>query len=376
MKNVIQRFITQNPCYRIGERLNPKGLMLHSVGCPQPSADVFIRTFDNRNYGRAAVHGFIDATTGVVYQTLPWTMKGWHGGGSSNATHIGIEMCEPSSIKYYPRSAKISMKDIDDATSSVRRTYNSAVELFADLCIMFNLDPMKKGVIISHNEGHKLGVASGHVDPEHLWKGVGSNYTMDTFREDVRKTIESKKGIVSEEKKEEPKEEKIIYRVQVGAFKIKDYALNYLDKVRASGFEGYIVKYNEIYRIQIGAFAKRKNAEDFEKRAQDAGYDAFVTISGQGEIVGGINNIPNQPKNEKFLIDKETHETIKKMNIIKEGSIVTLVRGSKTYDGQRLADFNFNRKYKVSSLSGNRAIITINDIIVAAMNVRDLNLVK
>ena len=25
---------------------------------------------------------------------------GWHGGGSSNNTHIGVEMCEPACIKY------------------------------------------------------------------------------------------------------------------------------------------------------------------------------------------------------------------------------------------------------------------------------------
>ena len=26
--------------------------------------------------------------------------RGWHGGGSSNNTHIGVEMCEPGCIKY------------------------------------------------------------------------------------------------------------------------------------------------------------------------------------------------------------------------------------------------------------------------------------
>ena len=43
--------------------------------------------------------GFIDANTGDIYQTLPWNHRGWHGGGSSNNTHIGVEMCEPAAIK-------------------------------------------------------------------------------------------------------------------------------------------------------------------------------------------------------------------------------------------------------------------------------------
>jgi len=50
-----------------------------------------------------------------------------------------------------------------------KRTYDSAVELFAQLCDEFNLDPLQDGVIISHNEGGLRGWAGRHVDPEHLW---------------------------------------------------------------------------------------------------------------------------------------------------------------------------------------------------------------
>jgi len=58
--------------------------------------------------------------------------------------------------------------------------------LFAFLCKEFQLDPLKDGVIISHREGHTRGIASGHEDPEHLWRGLGSGYTMDGFRRDVK----------------------------------------------------------------------------------------------------------------------------------------------------------------------------------------------
>lgn len=182
--NIIQRFMTNNPCYSIGKKISVKGLMLHSVGCPQPSAKVFINTMNKSSYSRACVHGFIDANTGDIYQTLPWNHRGWHGGGSSNNTHIGIEMCEPSCIKYTSGSSFIC-SDIAKAQDYVKRTYNAAVELFAFLCKKYNLDPLEDGVIVSHREGYLRGIASNHGDPEHLWNGLGMGFTMDKFRKDV-----------------------------------------------------------------------------------------------------------------------------------------------------------------------------------------------
>ena len=78
---VHQTYLTQNDCYRSGGALTPQGLMLHSVGCAQPDAMAFVQSW-NQPGVKACVHGFIDANTGAVYQTLPWTCRGWHGGGS------------------------------------------------------------------------------------------------------------------------------------------------------------------------------------------------------------------------------------------------------------------------------------------------------
>ena len=97
---LVESIMTKNPCYSEERNITVKGLMLHSVGCAQPNAEVFIRIFNDTNYDRACVHGFIDANTGTCYQTLPWNKRGWHAGGSANDTHIGVEMCEPSYITY------------------------------------------------------------------------------------------------------------------------------------------------------------------------------------------------------------------------------------------------------------------------------------
>ena len=183
--NLIQSILTNNPCYKTGRKITVKGLMLHSVGCPQPSAAVFVRNWNKASYDRACVHGFIDANTGDVYQCLPWNHRGWHGGGSSNNTHIGVEMCEPACIKY-TGGANFTCSDPATAKAVAARTYKAAVELFAMLCKQFNLDPLKDGVIVSHREGSARGIASNHGDPEHLWNQLGTGYTMNGFRAAVK----------------------------------------------------------------------------------------------------------------------------------------------------------------------------------------------
>ena len=187
--NLVKSILTKNPCYTSGRKINVKGLMLHSVGCPQPSAQAFIKMWNKASYKTACVHGFIDANDGTVYQTLPWNHRGWHGGGTSNNTHIGVEICEPSCIKYIGGSNFVC-SDFAAARASVKRTYEAAVELFAYLCKEYNLNPLADGVIVSHKEGCARGIASNHGDPEHLWKGLETGYTMNKFRNDVKNKMD------------------------------------------------------------------------------------------------------------------------------------------------------------------------------------------
>ena len=223
--HLIESILTKNPCYIAGRKITVQGLMLHSVGCSQPSAMAFVKSWNNANNGiQACVHGFIDANTGDVYQTLPWNHRGWHAGGDANNTHIGVEMCEPDCITY-TSGANFRCSDTSCAKEMVERTYKSAVELFAHLCKEYNLNPLADGVIISHSEGYKRGVSSNHADPEHLWKGLKLPYTMDGFRKDVQAAMSPS-----------------YYRVQVGAFSNKQNAENLLAKLKQAGFEGFITK--------------------------------------------------------------------------------------------------------------------------------------
>lgn len=189
---LIESLVTQNPCYTAGKKISVKGLVLHSVGCPQPSAEVFVKQH-NSAAAKVCVHAFIDANTGKVYQTLPWDYKAWHCGGSGNSTHIGVEMCEPSCIRY-TGGASFTCSEEQKARETVIRTLNAAAELFAFLCRKYGLDPLGDGVIISHKEGHDRGVASGHGDPDHLFRQLHMNYTMDDFRRAVAAEMKGEKN--------------------------------------------------------------------------------------------------------------------------------------------------------------------------------------
>lgn len=184
-----ESILTNNPCYKEGKKIKVQGLMLEGVRCPQPSARVLVHNWNRDNCDNKCVHAFIDANDGRVIQTLPWNHRGRHCGKhprtkmSANGTHIGIKMCEPSQIRYKSKNEIIIVGDKEKAISAVKRTYNTAVELFADLCKQFELDP--KTAIISQKEGYEQGIAALHNDPEILWKALGLNYSMEGFRQDV-----------------------------------------------------------------------------------------------------------------------------------------------------------------------------------------------
>ena len=197
---ILEKYITRNPCFQANVRVaddryarfqqrGPEGGMLHSVGCAQPSAQVFYNKWNNENYDKASVHAVIDANSGDIWHTMPWNYRGWHCGGSANNTHLGVEMCESKWIQY-PASGGVNFTILDKpkAQADAKRAYDVAVELFAMLATMWNWNPMTD--IISHKEGGKKGIASGHVDPEHYWSRLGMSYTMNGFRNDVKNKME------------------------------------------------------------------------------------------------------------------------------------------------------------------------------------------
>lgn len=193
--NLRKLIFTNNNCYKTGKKMKPKGIMVHTTGANNPYLSRYVGPDDgylgknkynnhwNQPYpgGRAvcphAFIGYLKDKKGIAtYQVLPWDHVGWHSGygknGSANTQgYIGFEICEDSltDAKYF------------------NSVYQEAVELCAYLCKKYNLDPLKKGVIIGHYEGHQMGIASNHGDPKHWFSRHGKS--MSDFRAAVKEEL-------------------------------------------------------------------------------------------------------------------------------------------------------------------------------------------
>lgn len=76
---------------------------------------------------------------------------------------------------------------------------------------------------------------------------------------------------------DKPVDNQVLYRVQTGAFANKVNADAMLQKVKAAGFDTYMVKIDNLYKIQVGAFSKKANADAMAARLKAAGFDTYVT---------------------------------------------------------------------------------------------------
>ena len=326
MIEIKKSFMTKNRCYSNPQKITPVGLMLHSVGCPQPKPEVFIRLWNDAGKD-VSIHGFIGENE--AFQTLPYDYKGWHAGrGTSGKSanglgYIGFEMTEPATIKYTGGASFVD-NNPEKTLQFVKNTYKNAVDVFAQLCILYNFNPMGKNkygynVIISHSEGYKAGIASNHGDVEHLWSKT-IRKTMDDFRKDVSEKIKEYGG------------------------KIPENNTNTENKNENSGNNNNNNKNNVIYRVQVGSFSNKANAERLAAELKNKGYQAIVVSS---EKMG--NNGGNSGKN------------VNNNNIqaLKIGDIVQIKQNCCVYGtNKKFASWVYNSKLYIRGISGDKVIIS------------------
>ena len=275
---IYQQFATRNDCYRRNQaEMNkspgsrdsryakyyqgPRGVMIHSTGANNPNLRRYVQPDDgtlgvnpngndwNRPGLDVAVHAFIGLTRSgevAAYQILPWGYRAWHCGGSGNDTHLSIEICEDN------------LQD----RGYFDRVYRMAMELTAELCRRFRLDPLAPGVVVDHAEGAALGIASNHADVDHWWSRFGTS--MDDFRAGVAQLLQE--------------ESRPLYRVrkswadkdsQVGAFAD-------LDKAKAAcpvGYSVYDSAGNAVY-TNTNKEDKNMTKEEFREMVNTAASNA------------------------------------------------------------------------------------------------------
>lgn len=224
--------LTRNDCYLRGRTIRPRGVMVHSTGANNPWLRRYLAPDDGRlgapsprhwNQGGvgACVHAMIGKLADgsvATYQTLPWTMRGWHCGRSGNDTHISFEICEDNlADKGY-----------------FRATYQAAVELTAYLCQLYHLDPQADGVVLCHSEGYARGIASNHADVLHWWRKFG--VSMDNFRRDVAEKMKGgKRDLTEQEVRSIVREELAAAQSERDRLPASQWAVAGLEQAKAAG---------------------------------------------------------------------------------------------------------------------------------------------
>ena len=68
----------------------------------------------------------------------------------------------------------------------------------------------------------------------------------------------------------------VLYRVQTGAFSKKSNADAQLAKVKAAGFDTYMIQVDGFFKIQVGAYSVKSNADAMMKKLKQAGFEGFI----------------------------------------------------------------------------------------------------
>lgn len=146
-----------------------------------------------------------------------------------------------------------------------------------------------------------------------------------------------------------PPDTDTLYRVQVGAYSKKANADTMLAKLKADGFETYMVQADGLYKVQTGAFKSQANAKALADRLVKAGYETYITTK------AGTPVAPTPPAP------------------LKVGDKVRVKKGAKTYTGGGLASFVYNTTYTVSQINGDRVVINQGKTVIAAVKAADLD---
>ena len=84
-------------------------------------------------------------------------------------------------------------------------------------------------------------------------------------------------------------ESQVVYRVQTGAFRVKDNAERLMKKVKDAGFDTYMVQVDDLYKVQVGAFNNKSNAVALSSKMKEAGFKSFVTTKSGIAVLSTTN---------------------------------------------------------------------------------------
>ena len=313
-----------------------KYIVVHYTGNDGDTDENNANYFKN-NVVEASAHYFVDDDS--ITQTVPDNYVAWHCGAKTykhadcrNTNSIGVEICDDV------KNGVIYPSD---------KTIANALELVKHLMVKYSVP--QSNVIRHYDVTGKLCPAywCGTVEKDAKWKSAFWGLLVDSKESATTNTGTDKNN-------DSGAAAGVLYRVQVGAYNNKANADRQLEKIKAAGFNDAFIAVVDgtLYRVQIGAYSVKANAEAQLAKLKESGFSGFVTTL-SGKTV--------ETENAKG---------------IKAGSVVMVKGNAPDYNGGSLASFVYERKHMVKSISGDRAVIVYNGIVVAAVHVDNLFLIE
>lgn len=205
----------------------------------------------------ASAHYVVDEGD-TAYQCVPENHVAWAVGGNKypqteGASFYGV--CD----NYNSISIEmVSHTNDEDIYYIPKKTVDNALELTKMLQKKYGID--NDGVIRHYD-------VNGKPCPW-CWTNVNP-YHGDALWVDFKRRLNAGSEPMSEQSD-------TLYRVQVGAFKSKSNAENYMKGIRGKGFPAFVTNVNGWWKVQVGAFKNKSNAENYVAELKTAGYDCFI----------------------------------------------------------------------------------------------------
>lgn len=293
---------------------------------------------------RQSSANYVVGHDGSIGLSVEEAYRAWTSGGTDkNGNPIRVNGISGADFDHRAITIEVA-SDTFHPYAVTDKAYAALIELCADICkrngipqLLWKSDKKYVGTNQQNMGAHRW-FANKACPGDCLYSRMG----------DIASKVNAKLGKVEEV------QEEVLYRVQTGAYSKKANADAQLAKVKAAGFDTYMVKVGSLYKIQVGAYKNKSNAISMASKLKKAGFDTYITTQ-SGTPVATSTPAPAVT--------------------IKVGSKVKVKNGAKTYTGGNLASFVYKTTYDVIQMSGDRVVIGLGKAITASVRKDDLTVV-
>lgn len=155
------------------------------------------------------------------------------------------------------------------------KAYAAMLDLVTDICKRNGI----KKLVWSTNKNERVNHLNGcnmTVHRDYANKSCPGDYLYNRHGE-IAAEVNKRLGATDTAKPETEEQTKTLYRVQTGAFKNLANAKAQREKVKAAGFDTYLVQSDGYYKVQVGAFAQKANATACAAKLKAAGFPTYIT---------------------------------------------------------------------------------------------------